>query len=310
MTLAPERPPVSVHLIDGTYELFRAHFGAPPAKDAHEREVGATRGLVRSMAALLTQPDVTHVAAAFDTVIESFRNALFHGYKTGDGLPAELTLQFPLAERALAAMGIVVWGMVEFEADDALATAAHVLNGEPRVTQIRICSPDKDLAQCVVGERVVAFDRMRERVLDEAGVLEKFGVAPSSIPDWLALVGDTADGIPGIPRWGAKGAATVLRRYASIMAIPDDAADWDVPIRGAATLAQNLATARAEANLYQTLATLRRDVPLDASLEALAWRGPSAELATVLDELGMGTRVLTTLSERWELSQRCLAASG
>lgn len=164
---------MNVHLIDGTYELFRAHFGAPSASDKNGREVGATRGLIRSMAALLTQPDVTHVAAAFDTVIESFRNALFHGYKTGEGLPEELVLQFPLAERALAALGIVVWSMIEFEADDALATAAHQLNADARVTQVLLCSPDKDLAQCVIGDRIIGYDRMRERRLNEPGVLEK-----------------------------------------------------------------------------------------------------------------------------------------
>jgi len=293
---------MKAHLVDGTYELFRAHFGAPPAKDALGREVGATRGLVRSMTALLTRADTSHVAAAFDTVIESFRNALFAGYKTGEGLPEELLLQFPLAERALTAMGIVVWGMREFEADDALATAALQLSNEPRIAEILLCSPDKDLAQCVVGGRVVGFDRMRERILDEPGVLEKFGVPPCSIPDWLALVGDSADGIPGIARWGAKGAAAVLRRYGTLDAIPDDAKTWDVNVRGAETLAENLRENREAARLYRTLATLRTDVPIDASLDALAWRGPRTELASVLDELGMGTRVLTDLAKA---AERC-----
>ncbi len=298
---------MNVHLIDGTYELFRAHFGAPSASDKNGREVGATRGLIRSMAALLTQPDVTHVAAAFDTVIESFRNALFHGYKTGEGLPEELVLQFPLAERALAALGIVVWSMIEFEADDALATAAHQLNADARVTQVLLCSPDKDLAQCVIGDRIIGYDRMRERRLNEPGVLEKFGVPPSAIPDWLALVGDTADGIPGIARWGAKGAAIVLSHYGSLDAIPNDPAAWQVAVRGAATLAENLARGRQDARLFRTLATLRRDVPLDAAVEALAWRGPAEELPALLDELQMGPSVGVHLSRVWE---RCRALNG
>ncbi|MBM4357236.1 MAG: flap endonuclease [Deltaproteobacteria bacterium] len=284
-----------VHLLDGTYELFRAHFGAPPAKDATGREVGATRGLVRSVAALLSEPQVTHVAAAFDTVIESFRNALFAGYKSGEGLPVELTAQFPLAERALAAMGVRVWGMVEFEADDALATAARLLDADPRVAEVRLCSPDKDLAQCVRGRRVVMVDRMRERVLDEEGVIAKFGVAPGSIPDWLALVGDDADGIPGLARWGAKGAAAVLARYEHLDAIPDDAATWDAKVRGAEALAASLRDGRADALLYRTLATLRTDAPVDASLESLAWQGPRRDLPAVLEELGLGTRVFEQL---------------
>jgi 5'-3' exonuclease len=280
-----------VHLLDGTYELFRAHFGAPPAEDTSGRSIGATRGLVRQVAALLSEPETTHVAAAFDSVVESFRNALFAGYKTGDGLPVELTSQFALAERALAAMGVRVWGMVELEADDALATAAHLLEGDPRVTEVRLCSPDKDLAQCVRGRRVVMVDRMRERLLDEEGVVAKFGVGPRSIPDWLALVGDDADGIPGLPRWGAKGAATVLARYGNLDAIPDDPVAWDVKVRGADALAASLRAGREDARLYRRLATLRTDAPIDASLESLAWSGPTGELGSLLDELGMSMRV-------------------
>ena len=212
------------HLIDGTYELFRAWFGSPSARDAHGREVGATRGFLSSLHALLRDESVTHVACAFDHVIESFRNRLFDGYKTGAGIEPELLAQFDLAERAAAALGVVVWPMVELEADDALASAAHALAQDPCVEQVVICSPDQDLAQCVVGERVVCLDRVRKRVLDEPGVRERFGVPPGSIPDYLGLVGDDADGIPGIPRWGARSAAAVLARYGSIELIPDDCA--------------------------------------------------------------------------------------
>jgi 5'-3' exonuclease len=289
---------MKAHLVDGTYELFRAFFGAPPATDRNGREVGATRGLMRSMASLLDQPGVTHVAAAFDTVIESFRNELYGGYKTGDGLPAKLTDQFPLAERALAAMGITVWGMIDFEADDAIATAAHRLAMNDAVDQVVLCSPDKDLTQCVIGDRVVVLDRMRKKQLDEAGVIEKFGVAPASIPDWLALVGDTADGYPGIPRWGAKSAATVLCHYRHLDAIPDRARDWQVKVRGSDALAENLAAQRKDAELFRTLATLRRDVPIDASLARLAWSGPKPELASVCAELDIGPGLREELERR------------
>ena len=204
---------MNVHLVDGTYELFRAHFGAPSATAPDGTEVGATRGLVRSLRALLKEDGVTHVAVAFDHVIESFRNRLFPGYKTGEGVPPELLAQFPLAEAAARALGVVVWPMVEFEADDALATGAARLAGAPGVERVFLCTPDKDLAQCVRGRTVVGLDRMRRKVLDEDGVREKFGVSPGSIPDWLALVGDTADGIPGLERWGEKSAGAVLARW-------------------------------------------------------------------------------------------------
>ncbi len=279
---------MKAHLVDGTYELFRAFFGAPAATDARGREIGATRGIMRSLASLLAEPGVTHVAAAFDTVIESFRNQLYAGYKTGDGLPAELTSQFPLAERAVAAMGITVWGMIDFEADDALATAAGRLVAYPEIEQVVICSPDKDLAQCVSGSRVVALDRLRKRQLDEAGVVEKFGVAPGSMPDWLALVGDSADGFPGIPRWGAKSAAAVLKRYRHLEEIPDAASAWDIKVRGADALAESLKSHRDDAVLFRTLATLRRDVPIDSSPSAIAWSGPRPELAQIAVELEMG----------------------
>ncbi len=264
---------MKVHLVDGTYELFRAYYGPPSARAPDGSEVGAVRGLLRSMAVLLRGEEVTHVAVAFDRVVESFRNQLFEGYKTGEGIEGDLLSQFPLAEQVARCLGVVVWPMIEFEADDALATAAARFHAHPEVEQVVICSPDKDLAQCVRGRSVVSWDRMRDRVYDEEGVREKFGVGPESIPDYLALVGDAADGIPGIPRWGAKSTATVLSRYRSLDAIPERADAWDIKVRGAATLAQNLASSRAEAELYRELATLREDVGLQDGLGDLKWGG-------------------------------------
>lgn len=298
---------MNVHLVDGTYELFRAHFGAPPGLDPEGREVGATRGLLRSLAALLSEPGVTNVAVAFDSVVESFRNRLYAGYKTGEGLPAELLAQFALAERSVAALGVRVFGMVEFEADDALATLAERAARAPEVERVYLCSPDKDLAQCVEGERVVGLDRMRGKLLDEAGVHAKFGVAPASIPDWLSLVGDEADGIPGLPRWGAKSASLVLARYGHLDAIPDDAHAWDVKVRGAETLAAVLREHRTDARLYRELATLRRDAPIEGDVASLAFRGPAPELEGVLDELGMSRRLAETLHAA---AERCRAALG
>ncbi len=279
---------MKVHLVDGTYELFRAFYGAPEARGRDGREVGATRGLLRSLLFLLSDPQVTHVACAFDHVIESFRNQLFAGYKTGEGIEPALLGQFELAERAVQALGLVVWPMVELEADDALAAFAARCAQQPEVTEVVICSPDKDLAQCVRGSRVVCWDRLRNRRLDEAGVVDKFGVPPSSIPDWLALVGDTADGIPGLARWGEKSAAAVLACYGHLEQIPDDAARWQVKVRGASALAAVLAGAREDVLLYRRLATLRTDVPLQESLGDLAWAGPDpgaiAEIALELDD--------------------------
>ncbi len=278
--------PVRVHLVDGTFELFRTWFGAPRSEHAG-REVGAARALLRSLAAWLRGGEITHCGIAFDTVIESFRNQLFAGYKTGAGIEPELLGQFALAERVAAALGLVVWPMLEFEADDALAAAAHALADDPDVEQVVIASPDKDLTQCVRGARVVTWDRLRGTTLDEAGVIAKFGVPPASIPDYLALVGDTADGIPGVPRWGARSAATVLARWQHVEAIPDDEAAWDVKVRGAAGLAESLRGRRDDAVLYRRLATLRTDVPLDATLPTLRWRGADgAALAALCDELG------------------------
>jgi 5'-3' exonuclease len=275
-----------IHLVDGTYELFRSHFGAPRRKAPDGREVGATVGLLRSLFVLVSTPGVTHVAGAFDHVIESFRNDLFPGYKTGEGVDADLLAQFPLAERAVAALGMVVWPMVEFEADDALAAGAARFGGLPGVEQIVICSPDKDLAQVVSGVRVVCWDRRRGIVLDEDGVAQKFGVRPHSIPDWLALVGDSADGYPGIPAWGAKSAAAVLARVDHLESIPADPRRLGLPLARASRLAESLATHREVAFLYRRLATLRVDVPLEEELADLEWRGARADLAEVCRELG------------------------
>jgi 5'-3' exonuclease len=278
---------VKVHLVDGTYELFRSYFGAPEARSPAGLEVGATLGIMRSLLALLREDGVTHLGCAFDHVIESFRNDLFAGYKTGDGVPADLMAQFHLAERAVAALGIVVWPMVEFEADDAIATAAARADLDPGVEQVVICSPDKDMAQCVRGTRVVCLDRVRRKVYDEAGVREKFGVLPASIPDWLALVGDEADGYPGLARWGAKSAATLLAHYEHLEAIPDDVREWAVPVRGAPALAESLRAARDEAMLYRTLARLRTDAPLPESIADLEWRGADRNaLEALCQELG------------------------
>jgi 5'-3' exonuclease len=278
---------LNLHLVDGTYELFRSYFGAPAATGPNGVEIGATRGILRSLMSLLRDVGVSHVAIAFDHVIESFRNELFDGYKTSEGVPADLMAQFPLAERAAHALGLVVWPMVEFEADDALAAAAARWGESSDVERIFICTPDKDMAQCVRGSRIVCFDRMRARILDEQGVVTKFGVAPASIPDWLALVGDASDGYPGVPRWGAKSASIVLARYAHLEAIPDNERQWSIAVRGAASLAQSLREHRSEAALYRRLATLRTDVPLAETIEDLRWRGARrAELTALCREIG------------------------
>jgi 5'-3' exonuclease len=250
-------------------------------------EVGATRGFLRSMAAMLRDASVTHVGCAFDHTVESFRNALFDGYKTGEGIDPELLAQFPLVERASRALGMATWPMVDFEADDALATAALRFANDPQVDRVVIASPDKDLCQCVRGTEIVTLDRRRGIVLDEAGVEGKFGVPPSSIPDYLALVGDTADGIPGIARWGPKSTAVVLAKFGHLEAIPDDHEGWGLTVRGAATLAANLREHRADALLYRTLATLRTDAPIAESLEDLRWAGPDrAMLEALCEEIG------------------------
>ena len=278
---------MKVHLIDGTYELFRSWFGAPEARSPAGQEVGATRGFLRSMASMLRDAEVTHLGCAFDQTVESFRNQLFDGYKTGEGLEPDLFAQFPLVERASRALGMATWPMVDFEADDALASAAAKFVDAPEVEQVVICTPDKDLCQCVRSNEVVTLDRRREIVLDADGVRKKFGVSPESIPDYLALVGDAADGIPGIARWGAKSAATVLGKLVHLEDIPDDHQAWGVKVRGAATLAQNLREHREDAMLYRTLATLRTDVPITESLNELRWTGPDRPaLESLCEELG------------------------
>ena len=277
---------MKVHLIDGTYELFRAFYGAPSAKSTKDSEIGATRAFLRSLYRMLQEPDVTHVACAFDHTIESFRNDLFDGYKTGEGIDPALWNQFSWVERAAAALGVVVWPMVEFETDDALATGAARFKNSPDVEQVLICSPDKDFAQCVDESRVVFWDRLRNKTYDRDGVMAKWGIEPQSMPDYLALVGDTADGIPGIEKWGAKSSATVLAHYQHIENIPDDPADWAVNVRGQQRLAEILASQRAEATLYKKLATLRTDVPLREVLDDLDWRGAhKGELLSLCDEL-------------------------
>ena len=233
----------------------------------------ATWGLVENLLAILRDEGATHVGCATDRVIRSFRNELFPGYKTEIGMPPELLDQFPIAERAIEALGLVLWPMVEFEADDAIAAAAARWSSAPDVEQIVICSPDKDLAQCVKGTRVVCLDRRQRKLLDEAGVHEKFGVAPGSLPDWLALVGDSADGYPGLPRWGAKSASAVLGRYLRLEGIPEFEREWDVSVRGAAALGESLRAHRGEAALFRRLATLRTDADLPESLDDLRWRG-------------------------------------
>ncbi len=277
---------MKIHLVDGTYELFRSHFGAPPHKALDGREVGATLGLLRSLLALLMTPGITHVACAFDHVIESFRNELYPGYKTGAGVDPNLIAQFSLAEEAVAALGLVVWPMVEFEADDALASAVARFKDAAGVEQMVICSPDKDLAQLVSANQVVCWDRRREIILDEAGVQAKYGVRPQSIPDWLALVGDSADGYPGIPSWGAKSAAAVLSRYPHLEATPADPGEWGLPPARAARLAENLAQCREEVQLYRRLATLRADAPIPESLDDLRWQGAYPRLTDLASLLG------------------------
>jgi len=275
---------VQVHLLDGTYELFRHHFGVPSHLDRDGVEVAAVRGVLGTVLTML-EDGATHHGVATDHVIESFRNDLWPGYKTGAGIDPELLAQFPLLEDGLEALGAKVWAMVDQEADDALAAAAAVAAADERVAQVLVCTPDKDLAQCVSDPRIAQLDRRHGKLLDEAAVREKFGVGPRSIPDWLALVGDSADGFPGLPGWGAKSAATVLARYEHIDAIPDDGATWDVTVRSAPKLAATLATHRAEAKLFLDLATLRTDTPVGA-VDDWRWRGPQPELADWAERLG------------------------
>jgi len=274
---------VIVHLVDGTFELFR-YFMAPAFDRTVPEALRAVRGVVGSVLAMLEE-GATHVGVATDHVIESFRNALWSGYKTGEGIDPLLRAQFEPLEAALSALGVRVWPMVDFEADDALAAAAAMAAADPRVTQVVVCTPDKDLAQCVRGTRVVQRDRRTRETRDEAGVVRKFGVPPASIPDWLALVGDTADGYPGLPGWGAVSAASVLAKYGRLENIPKLAGDWAVSVRGALRLATTLAEQRERAQLFRVLATLREDAPIGVDVDGLRWRGPRPEFAAWAERL-------------------------
>ena len=263
---------MDVHLVDGTYELFRHFFAVPSVTDKNGQEVGAVRGVLTSVLSMI-ESGATHIGVATDHVVESFRNELYPGYKTSEGVPPELLSQFPILEEALTAMGVVVWPMVYYEADDALASAAAKAAQDDRVTRVFICTPDKDLSQCVVGSRIVQLDRRRDILRDEAGVVAKFGVKPQSIPDYLAVVGDSADGFPGLSGWGAKAAALTLSQYPHLENIPKDWKEWHPSIRRARVLSESLFDAWNDALLFRTLATLRLDVPVFDTVEDLRWTG-------------------------------------
>lgn len=295
-----------VHLVDGTYELFRHYYALPPLKDARGREVAAVRGVVASLLSLIQQ-GATHLAVATDHVIESFRNRLWRGYKTSAGVPADLLDQFPLLEEAVDALGMVVWPMIEFEADDALAAGAARAVQDERVAQVFICTPDKDLAQAVRGTRVVQVNRRTRETRDEAGIVAKFGVAPASIPDYLALVGDSSDGYPGLQGWGAKSAAAVLARFGHLEAIPEDWREWHVDASRPGHLAASLQRDRALAFLFRDLATLRIDIPLFTSVDELRWTGPRATfeaLVTRLDANAGTDRVSSSVGTRGGIQGR------
>jgi 5'-3' exonuclease len=276
---------LDIYLVDGTYELFRHYYALPSARDAEGREVAAVRGVLSSVLGMI-KGGATHVGVATDHVIESFRNELWPDYKTSEGIEPDLWAQFPLLEEVLTAAGVVVWPMVEFEADDALAAAAAIAARDSRVSQVIICTPDKDLAQCVSGTRIVQLNRRTRTTIDEAGVVQKFGVLPATIPDYLALVGDSADGYPGLQGWGAKSSAAVLAKFHHIEMIPADSRVWGVKVAGAGNLAATLTRDREKALLFRTLATLRTDIPLFKDVEELRWHGEKpgfAEIASRLD---------------------------
>jgi 5'-3' exonuclease len=276
--------PLEIYLVDGTYELFRHYYAVPSARAADGREVGAVRGVLASMLGML-KGGATHLAVATDHVVESFRNGLWAGYKTSEGVEPELLAQFPLLEEVLAAAGIVVWPMVEFEADDALAAGAAAAARDSRVERVVICTPDKDLGQCVTGTRIVQLNRRTNVILDAAGVTQKFGVLPESIPDYLALVGDSADGYPGLKGWGAKSSAAVLAKFLHIEAIPADSREWKVNVTSAGALADILVREREQALLFRTLATLRTDIALFDNVDQLRWAGPTPEFEAVAARL-------------------------
>ena len=287
---------MEIYLVDGTYELFRHYYALPSARDGDGSEVAAVRGVLASLLGMM-KAGATHVGVATDHVIESFRNSLWTGYKTSEGVEPDLLAQFPLLEEVLVAAGFVVWPMVEFEADDALAAAAVVSARDPRVERVIICTPDKDLAQCVQGTRIVQLNRRTQTYIDETGVGKKFGVPPSSIPDYLALVGDSADGYPGLKGWGAKSSAAVLAKFFHIESIPADSRDWKVNVAGAKTLADTLTREREQALLFRTLATLRTDIPLFANVDELHWRGPTPAFAA------LGARLDAAVTEKGRRSR-------
>jgi 5'-3' exonuclease len=293
---------VEVHLIDGTYELFRHYYALPSARDLEGHEVGAARGVLASVLGMM-RSGATHVAVATDHVIESFRNDLWPGYKTGAGIDPDLWAQFPLLEEALVAAGVVVWPMVEFEADDALAAGAAAAALDPRVERVLICTPDKDLAQCVRGTRVVQLNRRTRMIQDEAGVIQKFGVPPASIPDYLALVGDAADGYPGIAGWGAKSAAAILARFGHIENIPSDWREWRANVASASTLAGVLRRDREQALLFRTLARLRLDIRLFDDVDELRWNGPTDAFAAI------GNRFDSAVTSKKKRSTQASSAS-
>jgi 5'-3' exonuclease len=283
---------LDVHLVDGTYELFRHYYALPSARDSDGREVAAVRGVLASVLGMM-KGGATHIGVATDHVIESFRNGLWPDYKTSEGIEPDLLAQFPLLEEVLSAAGIIVWPMVEFEADDALAAAAMAAARDERVEHVIICTPDKDLAQCVRGTRIVQLNRRTRVTIDEAGVIQKYGVSPASIPDYLALVGDAADGYPGLRGWGAKSAAAVLAKFAHLESIPTDYREWRVNVANASSLAATLSRSRDQVLLFRTLATLRTDISLFDDVDELRWNGPTpafAALAARLDSAATATR--------------------
>jgi len=290
---------MKVHLVDGTYELFRSHFGQPERLAPDGMHVSAVRGLIITLLSLLNQPNVTHLAVAFDSSIKSFRNQLLPSYKDGSDTPSELEMQFTLAERAVDALGIVCWPMQEYEADDALASAALRYSKEDSVDQVIICSPDKDLCQVVTGDQIVCLDRKNNVILDEPSVIDKFGILPASIPDYLGLVGDTADNIPGIPKWGAKSSSILLHRYLHTEYIPNAHELWDVSVRGAAGLSSSLEKNRNDSYLYRDIATLYKEVDVTRDVEDLEWCGAYKSLfSTLCSELGLGN--LSGRPRKWQ----------
>jgi 5'-3' exonuclease len=293
---------VDVYLVDGTYELFRHYYALPSARDEKGQEVAAVRGVLSSMLGMI-RGGATHIAVATDHVIESFRNELWSGYKTSEGVEPDLLAQFPILENVLSAAGIVLWPMVEFEADDALATAAELASRDRRVGQVILCTPDKDLAQSVRGTRVVQLNRRTRVTLDEEGIVKKFGVVPQSIPDYLALVGDSADGYPGLRGWGAKSSAAVLAKYGHLESIPADWREWHVNATNAGALAETLVRERARALLFRTLATLRTDVPLFDDVEELRWNGATS----AFDKIAAGLDAATTATRRQSVRRKASA---